>query len=204
MFVVLICAQEEAEFQMCERYNGVCAEHLHQIISSAMLAANGSQADAVYIPSGLPDHEGRAEDVLRALVSLNLSPSCEAELASFLCLSLSGVCADSGDLVRPSLDQCEAIKTGVCAAEWEEANSTDSGQFSIEDLLVCEPPPDPVCSSGFYVSDDGLCIAECGEWRRYSDTTYVVVVFLDILSVVAFFMGTSISLLLTAIQYKTM
>ncbi len=129
-----------------EVYEGVCKQHLlvYQDCNSNTTAANSSlEGGVVYIPSGQGSQEDNALEALAAVTAL-LTPSadCVGDLFSYLCLSLFGVCTDSGEVVRPSSGQCERLRTDVCVSEWERAEHFEQG------------------SGGELISLNGLCDGE--------------------------------------------
>ena len=64
------------------------------------------------------------------------SQECVDAFLPFMCQYLFPLCNTSGDLLLPSQEECLAISTGVCQAEWEMA-----AQFLGDRLPTCADLP---------------------------------------------------------------
>ena len=67
--------------------------------------------------------EAQANNLLNNLDLLNPSPECRTAVQPFLCLYLFGLCDSRGAAYQPTFEECVLISTGVCATEWDTANS---------------------------------------------------------------------------------
>lgn len=124
-----------------EVYEGVCKEHLlvFQSFTSSSPLSDGSEGESVvYIPASRASQESSAQIIIPSLAILGPTPECKAQLPSFICLSLFGVCTDSEEVVRPSSSHCERLRTDICAREWSTAvgllREFGSQLSSMEDL----------------------------------------------------------------------
>ena len=69
--------------------------------------------------------ETMALQLISKLSSLNPQSECEDLFASFLCLTLFGIC-DGGALHLPLFQECENIMNNICPQEWVAIfNTTD-------------------------------------------------------------------------------
>ena len=69
--------------------------------------------------------ETMALQLISKLSSLNPQSECEDLFASFLCLTLFGIC-DDGALHLPSVQECENVMNSICPQEWVAIfNTTD-------------------------------------------------------------------------------
>ncbi len=60
------------------------------------------------------------------------------------------------------------------------------------------------CSPNFYLSEDGLCVPQCGEWNPYSTTASAVLDPLAILGGCVYIVGGVAALVVSCTQYKNM
>ena len=102
----------------------MCLSFLKELQASVTLdTTDSSNATDVYIASGVDQIEN--EQFLNFVVdaiefgSTFSSQECVDAFLPFMCQYLFPLCNTSGDLLLPSQEECLAISTGVCQAEWD-------------------------------------------------------------------------------------
>ncbi len=60
------------------------------------------------------------------------------------------------------------------------------------------------CSPNFYLSEDGQCVPQCGEWKQYPKTASAVLDPLAILGGCVYIVGGMAVLVLSCTKYKNM
>jgi len=83
------------------------------------------------------------QQVLSGLELLNPSEECKKKVTPFLCLSLLGLCSESGVHIQPTNHQCVEIRDQVCRKVWAEAANFNIELPDCDTLPLSLPPCDP-------------------------------------------------------------
>ena len=93
---------------------GLCFASLRDTLTSQNCQATNT--DAVLVAA---TNEAITTTVIVSYLNqLNPSPECSQNILQFLCLYLFGLCGDGGEVIQPTIDQCEDLQFRTCATEW--------------------------------------------------------------------------------------
>lgn len=108
-----------------------------------------SRADSsdVYILNGdIQDEvEKTAKGLQLGFTVLEATQECKEAALPLLCLFFFGLCDDQGKDYLPSRNQCIALESGVCAAEFKKAMNFPSIQAQ---LPICDRLPEETVECG--------------------------------------------------------
>ena len=179
-----------------------CKSYLQQY-TECLKAKPSDVKPEVYVSSIYQQNE--AQEIISRLQSLPsnfVHPKCLLHIEPLICLYFIHLCVGETD-VGPSLEQCVYVSS-VCE---EEVKLARRFNFNLDEYLSTCTPNSPFdskhciittsdittsgittsgisiqnCSTGFYLSEDGICQPECNVWTPYSQTTLLITNALTIL-----------------------
>ena len=108
--------------------DGVCQAPLTSLLLSVNCAPDSDGNILV-----LQNEESTASQLISGLEFLQPSDACREAVVPFLCLSIFGLCSESGVSIQPTSGRCEEIRDVLCQREWTTAVSFG---FSLPDCNI--------------------------------------------------------------------
>ncbi len=129
--------------------DGVCQAPLTSLLLSVNCAPDSDGNILV-----LQNEESTASQLISGLEFLQPSDACREAVVPFLCLSIFGLCSESGVSIQPTSGRCEEIRDVLCQREWTAAVSfglslPDCNDFLIESASCPAPTRNNSDGSGY-------------------------------------------------------